>query len=84
MRKFGQNSPRINEKKKIMDSCSSFWNKQDVFYGILEDYSSFCTRIRVVIKPFILFFQVPVAPVQKKILRKFFFSVGFTVCKTGK
>ena len=43
---FGQNSSEINEKKKISGQCSSFFflHEQNGFCGILENYSSFCTK----------------------------------------
>ena len=43
-RNFGQNSPEINEKKKIfLDSAPVFEHEQNGFCGILENYSSFRT-----------------------------------------
>ena len=41
-----------NEKKKkrFMDSAPIFEHEQNGFCGILENYSSFCTRKRIVIK----------------------------------
>ena len=57
----------------------------------MEDYSCFCTRIRVVIKPFILFFQVPVALVKKKFyiyiyiyIEDFFFLLDLHYVKQEK
>ena len=54
LRNYGQNSPEISEKKKRI-----FWTvvlvfeyKQVVFCGLQEDYSSFCTIKKVVIKLF--------------------------------
>ena len=41
---FGQNSPEIKEKKKFLDSAPVFEQEQNGFCGILEHYSSFCTK----------------------------------------
>ena len=41
---------RNEKKKKFMDSAPVFEHEQNGFYGILENYSSFCTRERIVIK----------------------------------
>ena len=50
-RNFGHNSPEINEKKKkILDNAPVFEQEHNGFCGNLENYSSFCTRIRVLIK----------------------------------
>ena len=50
---FGQNGPEINEKTNVSRQSFQFLNIiQIVFCGILENYSSFCTRKRVVIKLF--------------------------------
>ena len=38
------------KKKKIMDSDPVFEHEQNGICGILESYSSFCTRERVVVK----------------------------------
>ena len=53
---FGQNSPELNEKKNILDSCSSFGQEQNWFCGKLENYTIFCLRKRVLIEPLKLFF----------------------------
>ena len=39
------------QKKKFWTVAPVFEHNADVFCGILENYSSFCTRERVVIKP---------------------------------
>ena len=46
-----RNKQEINEKKKkILDSALVFEHEQNGFCGILENYTSFCTRERIVIK----------------------------------
>ena len=39
-----------NEKKKILDSAPVFEHEHNGFCGILESYSSFCTREITIIK----------------------------------
>ena len=38
------------KKLKFLDSAPVFEHEQNGFCGILENYSSFCTRERIVIK----------------------------------
>ena len=50
---YGQNGSEINnEKKNLWTVVPVFEYKQVMFCGILENYSSFCTRKRVVIQLF--------------------------------
>ena len=50
-RNNGQNSLEINEKKKFfLDSVPVFEPEQNGFCGMLENYSSFCTREGIVLK----------------------------------